>query len=73
MGKLLEVKWSTTESETYYVDADKYSKAHDHKNNVTLDAFSGTYSFNKATRLVTLDDGVTQRLTHVDTWKLITY
>jgi hypothetical protein len=44
---MLEVHWSDRESAVYYVDKDKYSKAHFRAgaNQITLDSWSGTYFF----------------------------
>ena len=58
MARCLEVRWSRTESCTYYMDRDKFSKAHNHRDHISLDSFEGTYRFSKRDRSVTLDDGV---------------
>lgn len=69
--KLLKVRWSEAEQTTYYVDADKYSRAHDRRYEITLDSFSGTYHFNKSSRKVVLDTGVESREVSVMNWELI--
>lgn len=58
MAILLEVRWSRTESCSYYVDKDKFSKAHNHRDHISLDSFDGTYRFSKIDHSVILDDGV---------------
>lgn len=68
--KLLKVRWSKTEAATYYVDADKFSCAHDRKNEVTLDAYEGTYHFSKSNGSVTLDTGVEVRTSKAENWEL---
>ena len=68
MARLLEVRWSRTESCSYYVDKDKFSKAHDHRDHISLDSFEGTYRFSKIDRSVTLDDGVRTRPVSVLSW-----
>lgn len=69
--KLLKVRWSESEMTTYYVDADKYSRAHDRRYEITLDSFSGTYHFNKSSKIATLDTGVEIREVSVLNWELI--
>ena len=71
MARLLEVRWSRTESCSYYVDRDKFSKAHDHRDHISLDSFEGTYRFAKRDRSVTLDDGVRTRPVKVLNWTTI--
>ena len=68
MAILLEVRWSRTESCSYYVDKDKFSKAHDHRDHISLDSFEGTYRFSKIDRSVILDDGVRTRPVSVLSW-----
>ena len=68
MARLLEVRWSRTESYTYYMDRDKFSKAHDHRDHISLDSFEGTYRFSKIDRSVILDDGVRTRPVSVLNW-----
>ena len=68
MARLLEVRWSRTESCTYCVDRDKFSKAHNHRDHISLDSFEGTYRFAKIDRSVTLDDGVRTRPVSVLSW-----
>ena len=68
MDRLLEVRWSRTESCTYYMDRDKFSKAHNHRDHISLDSFEGTYRFAKRDRSVTLDDGVRTRPVSVLSW-----
>ena len=68
MAILLEVRWSRTESCSYYIDRDKFSKAHDHRDHISLDSFEGTYRFAKRDRSVTLDDGVRTRPVSVLSW-----
>lgn len=75
--KMLHVVWSEREEATYYVDKDKYSKAHDSGEVVTLKAFEGTYTFDKTSlrrgRSVTapiLDTGTEKRQASVISWKL---
>ena len=70
--KCLEIEWNDKESTNYYVDKDKYSKAHDKKDVITLDSFSGTYTFNKNTKEVSLFDGVKTRIINVKSWKFYT-
>lgn len=70
--KMLHVVWSEREKVTYYVDKDKYSKAHDLGNVIVLDAFEGTYTFNKTNLVVTLDTGTTQRQKTGVSWKFYT-
>lgn len=65
---LLCVRWSESESASYYVDKDAYSKAHERKDKFILNSYSGTYSFNKATKSVTLDTGVEIRKVNVIEW-----
>ena len=71
MARLLEVIWSRTESCSYYVDKDKFSKAHDHRDHISLDSFEGTYRFSKIDRSVILDDGVRTRPVSVLNWTTI--
>nr|DAH99729.1 MAG TPA: hypothetical protein [Caudoviricetes sp.] len=68
--KLLKVRWSKTEAATYYVDADKFSCAHDRGNEVTLASCGGTYHFNKSNGSVTLETGVEVRTSKVESWEL---
>ena len=68
MARLLEVRWSRTESCSYYVDKDKFSKAHDHRDHISLNSFEGTYRFSKIDRSVILDDGVRTRPVSVLSW-----
>ena len=68
MARLLEVRWSRTESCTYYMDKDKFSKAHNHRDHISLDSFEGTYLFSKRDRSVILDDGVRTRPVSVLNW-----
>ena len=68
MAKLIEVRWSRTENCSYYVDKDKFSKAHDHRDHISLNSFEGTYRFCKIDRSVTLDDGVRTRPVNVLSW-----
>ena len=68
MAILLEVRWSRTESCSYYVDKDKFSKAHDHRDHISLNSFEGTYRFSKRDHSVTLDDGVRTRPIKVLGW-----
>ena len=67
--KCLEIQWNDNISTNYYVDKDKYSKAHDKKDVVTLNTNSGIYSFNKDTKEVSLFDGVKTRIINVKSWK----
>ena len=71
MARLLEVRWSRTESCTYYMDKNKFSKAHNHRDHISLDSFEGTYRFSKKDRSVTLDDGVRTRPVKVISWTTI--
>lgn len=71
MARLLEVRWSRTESSTYYMDRDKFSKAHNHRDHISLDSFEGTYRFSKIDRSVTLDDGVRIRPIKVLNWTTV--
>ena len=71
MTILLEVRWSRTESCSYCVDRDKFSKAHDHRDHISLDSFEGTYRFSKIDRSVILDDGVRTRPVKVLNWTTI--
>ena len=71
MARLLEVRWSRTESCSYYVDKDKFSKAHDHRDHISLYSFEGTYRFSKIDRSVILDDGVRTRPVSVLNWTTI--
>ena len=71
MARLLEVRWSRTESCTYYMDKDKFSKAHNHRDHISLDSFEGTYRFSKIDRSVILDDGVRTRPVSVLSWTTI--
>lgn len=68
--KLLSVSWNETEGSCYLVDKDKYSVAHDRKGYVTLNAWEGTYFFDKETQDVALDDGVKKRPVTVKSWLL---
>ena len=65
--KILSVHWNSSEACDYYVDLNQFSRAHDH---VTLDAFSGTYRFDKISDKVTLDTGVEIRDVDVNFWFL---
>ena len=67
---LLVVKWSDNESASYYIDKNRYSKAHELKTKFILNSFSGTYSFDKATKKVTLDTGVEIRDIKVLDWHI---
>lgn len=56
---MLNVKWTEDEQATYYVDKDKYSKAHKTANNtIVLLAYEGVYTFDLITKDITLNDGV---------------
>ena len=68
--KTLSVHWSPTEACDYYVDLNQFSRAHDHSDHITLDAFSGTYRFDKISGKVTLDTGVEIRDISVNFWFL---
>lgn len=68
--KLLRVEWNDRESCTYYVDLNRFSKAHDHSDHVSLDSFSGTYRFDKLTKEVTLDTGTEIRKANCSDWFL---
>lgn len=75
--KMLHVVWSDREEATYYVDKDKYSKAHDSGDVITLKAFEGTYTFDKtslqrgrSTTAPILDTGTQKRQASVISWKL---
>jgi hypothetical protein len=68
--KMLHVKWTENEQDTFYVDRDIYSKAHDNGNTVTLKGFSGEYTFDKQTKSVTLDTGTEKREKTVVSWKI---
>lgn len=67
--KMLHIKWTEQEETTYYVDKDNYSKAHDNGETITLNGFSGVYTFNKQTKDVTLDTGTEVRAVIVIGWK----
>ena len=71
MARLLEVRWSRTERCTYYMDRDKFSKAHNHRDHISLDSFYGTYRFAKRDRSVILDDGVRTRPVSVLSWTIL--
>ena len=71
MARLLEVRWSRTEGCSYYVDKDKFSKAHDHRDHISLNSFEGTYRFSKKDRSVILDNGVHTRPVKVLNWTTI--
>ena len=71
MARLLEVRWSRTESCAYYMDKDKFSKAHNHRDHISLDSFEGTYRFSKRDRSVILDDGVRTRPVRVLSWTIL--
>ena len=73
MARLLKVRWSHMESCTYYMDKDKFSRAHNHRDHVSLNSFEGTYRFNKKDRSVTLDDGVHTRPVNVLNWTITDY
>ena len=73
MVRLLEVRWSHTESCTDYMDKDKFSRAHNHRDHVSLDSFEGTYRFYKKDRSVTLDDGVRTKPVSVLNWTITDY
>lgn len=60
--KMLHINCSEQEAATYYVDKDSYSKAHDSGETITLNGFSGLYTFNKQTKDVTLDTGTEVRV-----------
>lgn len=66
--KLLVVNWGVGESYRYYIDKDRYSRAHEREDEYILDAYEGTYHFNKATKKVTLDTGVVVRTVAVKDW-----
>ena len=66
---LLYVKWSDSESCTYWCDKDRYSKAHCKKDCVLLDGYCGTYRFDFNTNKVTLDTGAEVREVSVIEWK----
>lgn len=68
--KRLTVRWSKTETATYYVDADKFSRAHEQPEGVTLDSTGGKYHFNPRTGSVTIDTGAEVRTVKVDNWEL---
>ena len=71
MARLLEVRWSSTESCTYYIDKDEFSKAHNHSDHISLNCFEGTFRFWKKDRSVTLNDGVRTKLVSVLSWTII--
>lgn len=68
--KLLKVRWSKTEAAIYYVDADKFSRAHEQPEGITLDSTGGEYHFNPGTGSVTIDTGTEVRKVKVDNWEL---
>lgn len=68
--KLLVVKWNEMEGASYYIDKDSYSKAHERKTKFILNSYSGTYSFDKNTKKVTLDTGVEIRAVTVLDWHI---
>lgn len=75
--KMLHVVWSEREEATYYVDKDKYSRAHESGDVVTLKAFEGTYTFDKkslqrgrSSIAPILDTGTQKRQTSIVIWKL---
>lgn len=67
--KTLYVEWASGEMVSYYVDKDRWSKAHEHKDCFTLDSFSGTFTFDKATKKVMLDTGAEVREAKVKHWE----
>jgi hypothetical protein len=66
---MLHVQWNKDESATYYIEKDKYSRAYDLGDIITLHAYSGIYSFNKITRKVTRFNGVNSVPVEVLNWK----
>ncbi|MGG1672900.1 hypothetical protein ACIFOE_20130 [Paenibacillus sp. NRS-1783] len=69
MQKMLKVKWSESEQDNFYVDRNKYSKAHDSGNTVLLRSYSGVYEFDKTTKSVTLHTGVAVKDIKVVSWE----
>lgn len=69
--KLLDIKWNEKEGVTYYIDKDKYSVVHETNTAYLLNAFEGTYRFDKRTKNVTLYDGVRTRNIDVKNWRTI--
>ena len=67
---LLVVKWNENEGASYYIDKDRYSRAHERKNCYKLDSYSGTYSFDKKTKKVSLDTGVEVRAVSCLDWHI---
>ena len=65
--KTLYVEWGSGEMVSYYVG--KGYKAHEYKTCFTLDSFSGTYTFDKRTKKVTLDTGAEVREVAVKHWE----
>ncbi|MEK3768496.1 hypothetical protein MKY14_08070 [Paenibacillus sp. FSL R5-0887] len=67
--KMIHINWTEQEASIYYVVKDGYSKAHDNGETVTLNGFSGVYTFNKQTKTVTLNTGTEMREITVTSWK----
>ncbi|HMM20649.1 MAG TPA: hypothetical protein PKA10_07900 [Selenomonadales bacterium] len=68
--EMLHVDWNDRESATYYVDKDKYSKAHRiTPSRITLSAYEGTCTFDEETGGVTLDTGAAIKIVKVKRWK----
>lgn len=69
--KILRVRYNQYEQVDYYLDKDKWSRAHDKGNVITLDAWEGTYTFNKLTKKVFLDTGVKKLESTIWWWEVL--
>jgi len=68
--RMLHIEWNDKEAATYYIDKDKYSKAHKKPDNkITLDAYEGIYTFDEITKEVTLNTGAEVKKINVKEWK----
>lgn len=68
--KYLCVKWEKdfSSGSVYYIDKNQYSMAHKKGNTIILDSYSGTYSFDIETAIVTLDTGTEKKIITVKEW-----
>jgi hypothetical protein len=71
MNLILEVVWTLGRRVEYPVDADKWSRAHDELDFVTLECAEGVYLFYKETGRVILDDGKRHFVVPVVRWRLV--
>ena len=69
--EMLHVEWNDKESATYYIDRDKFSKAHRRSENmIELLTHEGTYTFGSFSGTVELYDGTQSKHIDVKSWRV---